>query len=363
MLIKAAVLPFPDERLIVEHVELAHPRKEEILVKIVSCGICHTDEAQRHGGGTYPVVLGHEGSGIIEDVGEGVQNLSKGDHVVLSYPTCGFCQACKERRLYDCEHFGDLFDGLRLDGTSPMTQKGKPVAVFLGQGGFASYAVCSSRNAVKVDSSLDLRILGPLGCGVQTGAGSVLNYLKAKKGKSIAIFGVGSVGQSAVMASKFAGCNPIIAVDIIPARLELASGFGATHLLSGTDPAKLRKLLMEVSGGLDYFLETSGNQRILDVAVASLGRNGTGASVGIGNTPRLNAKDRQMGRSCKELIQGCSNPQIFIPEMISLHKEGKFPFDKMITFFELDQINDAFDASKNGIVVKPVILMPENSTR
>lgn len=359
MLMKAAVLPFPEERLVIEQVELAHPRKGEILVRMVSCGICHTDEAQRHGGGVYPVVLGHEGSGIIEAVGKGVQNLSIGDHVVLSYPTCGFCKACIEGRPYDCEHLGDFFDGLRLDGTSPMTQKGKTVAIFFGQGGFATYAVCSSRNAVKVEKSLDLRILGPLGCGVQTGAGSVLNYLKPKKSQSIAIFGVGSVGLSAVMASKLAGCNPIIAVDIIPARLELASGFGATHLLSGIDPARLRKQLMEISGGLDYFLETSGNQDILDVAVASLGRNGSGASVGIGNTPKLNAKDRQMGRNCEELIQGCSNPQIFIPEMIRLYKEGKFPFDKMITFFELAKINVAFDASRKGIVVKPVILMPE----
>lgn len=359
MFLKAAVLPSPQERFMVEQVELAHPLKGEILVRIVSCGICHTDEAQHHGGGVYPVVLGHEGSGIVEVVGKGVQNLSKGDHVVLSYPTCGFCKACIEGRPYDCEHLGDFFDGLRLDGTSPMTQKGKPVAVFFGQGGFATYTVCNARNAVKVDSSLDLRILGPLGCGVQTGAGSVLNYLKPKKSNSIAIFGVGSVGLSAVMASKFVGCNPIIAVDIIPLRLELASGFGATDVLSGTDPEKLRKRLMEFSGGLDYFLETSGNQRILDIAVASLGKNGTGASVGIGNTPRLNAKDRQMGRSCEELIQGCSDPQIFIPEMIRLNKEGKFPYEKMITFFELDQINEAFDASRNGIVVKPVILMPE----
>lgn len=212
---------------------------------------------------------------------------------------------------------------------------------------------------MKVYSSLDLRILGSLGCGVQTRAGAVLNYMKPKKGQSIAIFGVGSVGLSAVMASKFAGCDLIIALDIIPARLELASGFGATHLLSGMDPVKLRKKLMEVSGGLDYFLETSGNQQILDIVVASLGRNRTGASVGSGNTPRLNAKERQRGMNCEELIQGCSNPQIFILEMISLDKEGKLPFDKMIAFFELEKINETYDATKNGIVVKPDILIPE----
>lgn len=359
MLIKAALLPFSEERLILEQVELAPPRKGEILVRIVACGVCHTDEAQRHGGGVYPVVLGHEGSGIVEAVGGDVQNLSKGDHVVLSYPTCGFCSACMEGRSYDCEHLGDFFDGLRLDGTSPMTKNGEIVATFFGQGGFATYAVCNARNAVKVESSLDLRILGPLGCGVQTGAGTVLNFLKAKKGQSIAIFGVGSVGLSAVMAANIVGCDPIIAVDIVPARLELAKRFGATHPLSGRDPKVLQKQLKEVCSGLDYFFETSGNQRILDIAVASLGRNGTGASVGIGNTPRLNAKDRQMGKSCEELIQGCSNPQIFIPEMIGLYKDGKLPFDKMITFFELERINEAFDASKNGIVVKPVILMPE----
>jgi len=244
-----------------------------------------------------------------------------------------------------------------------MTKKGETVATFFGQGGFGTYAVCNARNAVIVDKRLDLRILGPLGCGVQTGAGSVLNYLKPKKGQSIAIFGVGSVGLSAVMASKIAGCDPIIAVDIIQTRLELAGRFGATHLLSGKNLTTLRKQLMEVNGGLDYFFETSGNQRVLDTAVESLGRNGTGACVGIGNTPRLKTRDREMGKSCEELIQGCSNPQIFIPEMISFYKKGKFPFDKIITFFALEEINEAFEASAKGIVVKPVILMPENLTR
>ena len=194
---------------------------------------------------------------------------------------------------------------------------------------------------------------------MQTGAGSVLNYLKPKKNQSIAIFGVGSVGLSAVMASKIAGCDPIIAVDIIPSRLELASEFGATHLLSGTNKTTLRKQLGDIGDGLDCFFETSGNQRILDIAVASLGINGRGASVGIGNTPRLNARDLRMGKSCEELIQGCSNPQIFIPEMIRLYQDGSLPFDKMITFFELEAINEAFDASIKGTVVKPIILMPE----
>ncbi|MGB4590188.1 MAG: NAD(P)-dependent alcohol dehydrogenase [Clostridiaceae bacterium] len=327
------------------------------MVRIVSCGVCHTDEAQRHGGGVYPVVLGHEGSGVVEALGEDVHNLSKGDHVVLTYPSCGYCKACIAERPFDCEHLGDLFDGLRLDGTTPIRKNGEIVAIFFGQGSLATYVVCNIRNAVKVDKSLDLRILGPLGCGVQTGTGSVLNYLKPEKGKSIAIFGVGSVGLSAVMASKLSGCNPIIAVDIVKARLEAASEFGATHLLSGKDPTKLLKQL-DASGGLDYFLETSGNQRILDIAVASLAVNGSGASVGIGNTPRLKARDREMGKSCKELIQGCSNPQTFIPEMISLYKEGKLPFDKLITFFSLEKVNDAFDASRNGIVIKPVVVMP-----
>lgn len=358
MLIKAAILPFPEGGIVIEQVELAPPGKGEVLVRIVACGVCHTDEAQRHGGGVYPVVLGHEGSGIVEAVGTDVPDLRKGDHVVLSYPTCGFCTACQEGRPYDCDHLGDLFDGLRLDGTSPMTQAGGTVATFFGQGGFAAYAVCNARNAVKVDSSMDLRILGPLGCGVQTGAGSVLNYLKPERGQSIAVFGVGSVGLSAVLAAKIAGCHPIIAVDIVPARLELASVFGATHLMSGRDPSALGRQLLEASGGLDCFLETSGNQSILDIAVASLCRNGSGSSVGIGNTPRLKARDRAMGKSCEELIQGCSDPQIFIPEMIGLYKQGRFPFDKMITFFELEKINEAFDASRNGNVVKPVILMP-----
>ena len=359
MKIKAAVLHQPNEKIRIETVDLAEPKRNELLVKIAACGVCHTDAVQLKGAEYYPIVLGHEASGIVESIGEGVADFQIGDHVALSYGSCGVCVACKDERPYDCEHFHHLlFRGLRLDGTSPISIDGKTVAAFFGQGGFATYSVCSVRNAVKVDPSIDLRILAPLGCGVQTGAATVLIYFKPKPGESIAIFGAGSVGLSAVLAAKVAGCNPIIAVDLFDSRLELAWEFGATHIINGKDTPNVKEALRKICGRVQYLFDSTGNQHLLDIGVEILGENGKGGQVGYGGSAHLSDRDIEMGKTWEHLIEGYAVPQLFIPQMIELWKQGRFPFDRMITYFDFDKIHDAFEANHNGSAVKPVLVMP-----
>lgn len=358
MKIQAAVLRQPNGKVRIETVDLAEPKHNELLVKIAACGVCHTDAVQITGAEYYPIILGHEASGIVEAIGDGVTDFQIGDHVALSYNSCGECEACKDDRPYDCEHFSHLlFRGLRLDGTSPLSIDGRTVAAFFGQGGFATYSVCSVRNAVKVDPKLDLRMLAPLGCGVQTGAASVLIYFRPKPNESIAIFGAGSVGLSAVLAAKVAGCSPIIAVDLIDSRLELAREFGATHVIGAKTTPDILAALRGISNSLQYVFDTSGNQHLLDVGVEVLSENGKGGQVAYGGDAHLSDRDIEMGKTWVHLTEGCAVPQVFIPQMIELWKQGRFPFDRMITYFDFNKVNEAMEANHNGSAVKPVLIM------
>ena len=358
MKIKAAVLHRPNEKIRLETLDLAEPKYNELLVKIVACGVCHTDAVQLNSAWYYPIVLGHEASGIVEAIGDGVTDFQIGDHVALSYGSCGECEACKDDRPYNCEHFRHLmFRGLRLDETSPLSIDGKTVAAFFGQGGFATYSVCSVRNAIKVDPKLDLRMLAPLGCGVQTGAASVLIYFEPKPEESIAIFGAGSVGLSAVLAARVAGCSPIIAVDLIDSRLKLAKEFGATHVINAKTMPDILEALRGISNSLQYVFDTSGNQHLLDVGVELLGENGKGGQVAYGGEAHLSHRDIEMGKTWVHLIEGCAVPQVFIPQMIELWKQGRFPFDRMITYFDIKKVNEAFEANHKGTAVKAVLIM------
>jgi aryl-alcohol dehydrogenase len=356
MKIKAAVLSGPGKKLAITELDLAEPRDQEVLVKISACGVCHTDlwvqDYSRH----YPIVLGHETSGIIEKTGKGVTGLQPGDPVVLSYTYCGECEACRSGRTYECEHLYDFFEGLRLDGTSPRSLRGKPVAALIGQGGFAAYTVCHKNTVVKVDGGFDLQLLGPLGCGVLTGAGSVLNCLKPAKKKAIAIGGVGCVGLSALMAAKRSGCSPIIAIDRIPGRLEMAKELGATHCING-DETDISAEIKKFCGGVDYAFDTSGNRRLLDALRIRLNPGASACGVGIGGSMNLSRKEKEQGKTWEDTTAGWSVPQKLIPRLLAWHKAGKFPFDRMIKVFPFDEINEAFEANRSGSVIKPVVVI------
>ena len=234
MKIQAAISHGVGEPLKIEEVELTEPGAEEVLIRIVATGVCHTDAESMNGrGAPFPAVLGHEGAGIIERVGAGVTNLQPGDHVVLSFSYCGECSQCITGHQTLCERLGELnFGGKSRDGKNRIHQHGHSISTFFGQSSFATYSTAHKNNVVKVDKDVDLAILGPLGCGIQTGSGTVMNTLRPEPGSSIAIYGGGAVGLSAVMAAKIVGLKDIIVVDLHQNRLDLAMELGVPHVLN-----------------------------------------------------------------------------------------------------------------------------------
>ncbi|MFC0330691.1 NAD(P)-dependent alcohol dehydrogenase [Paenibacillus sepulcri] len=262
--------------------ELADPKPNEVLIRIVASGVCHTDAASRDGEipVQYPVVLGHEGSGIVEKAGSNVTSVVPGDHVVISFASCGNCEYCLSGKPAYCSSFLMLnFGGVMADGTTPLHHHEHGVKNFFGQSSFATYAIANERSVVKVDKEIDLALLGPLGCGIQTGAGTVFNSLQPKFGESIAIFGAGSVGLSAVMAAKIIGCSRIIAVDIIPSRLELAKELGATHVINGNEADAVAEIRRITNGGANYSIDTTGVTEIGIQTAEAIRVKGTAAFV------------------------------------------------------------------------------------
>ncbi len=362
MKIKAAVVREKSGPFRIEEVDLAEPSDDEVLIRIVAVGLCHTDLVARDQYLPFPLpaVLGHEGAGIVEKVGLRVTKVSPGDHVVLSYLTCGVCPECIKGMPGHCLDFlKSNFSGSRLDGTPTIRKNGEIIhGAFFGQSSFATYALAIERNVVKVSKDVPLEILGPLGCGFQTGAGGVINTLHPRPGSSIAIFGVGSVGLSAVMAAYACGCTIIIAVDTNAARLKMAQEFGATHIV---DPAKADPVaeIQTITGpGADYALECTGMPKVFRQTVDSIRIGGECGLIGVapfGAEVSLDMQNILNGRTIKGVVEGDSVPDIFIPQLIELNRQGRLPFDKMIKFYPMDQINQAAEDSEKGITLKAIL--------
>lgn len=357
--IKAAVTHSQGEAFKLEKVKLAAPESDEIRVRIVAAGVCHTDVVARDLGiAPFPIVLGHEGSGVVDAVGASVSDLQVGDHVVLSFAHCGNCGHCLTGHPTVCDTFNELnFGGAMDDGSHRLAQDGEALATFFGQSSFATYAIAKSRNAVKVDPEVDLALLGPLGCGIQTGAGTVLNRLKPEFGSSIVIYGAGAVGLSAVMAAKIIGCQHIIAVDVHDSRLELAKALGATHVLSGKDVDVVTEIKKITDGGSHYAIETTGVPLVVKQSLNALRPLGTVAIVGITPEMSIDVHNDLMaeGKSMIGVIEGDSIPRVFIPQLIAYYKAGQFPFDKLVKFYDFEDINQAFADSASGVTIKPVL--------
>ncbi|PCM44096.1 NAD(P)-dependent alcohol dehydrogenase [Marinobacter sp. ANT_B65] len=359
MEIKAAVTHSQGEPFKLEPVQLADPDFDEIRVRIVGVGVCHTDVVARDLGiAPFPIVLGHEGSGVVDSVGAGVSDLEAGDHVVLSFAHCGNCGHCLTGHPTVCDTFNDLnFGGAMDDGSRRLAQGKQSLATFFGQSSFATYAIAKSRNAVKVDPDVDIALLGPLGCGIQTGAGTVLNRLKPEFGSSIVVYGAGAVGLSAVMAARIVGCQYIIAVDVHDSRLALAKELGATHIFNGKNVDVVAEVKKLTGSGSHYAVETTGVPPVVKQSLNALRPLGTVAIVGITPEVSLDIHNDLMaeGKSMIGVIEGDSIPRVFIPQLIAYYKSGKFPFDKLVRFYEFDQINQAFEDSASGITIKPVL--------
>ena len=351
--IRAAVLRRQGRPLRIETLELEGPRADEILVRIVASGICHTDIdfCDTWDSNDTPAVLGHEGAGVVEQVGKRVRGVAPGDHVVLSYQSCGICPQCRSGHPTECERFWEANFGFeRLDGTNALQRSGVR-GHFFGQSSFATHVLATKRNLVKVPQDLPLEMLAPLGCGIQTGAGTVMNSLQVSKGRSIAIFGTGAVGLAATMAARIVEANPIVGVDRMPNRLKLARELGATHVIDNRHDDVASRLTDITGSGIDYVVETTGNWKMHRLAMKVLNPYGTVALLTGASSPDALPE----GRKTLGIIQGDAVPQRFIPKLIRLYRAGRFPFDRLVTFYPFSEINKAIADAKRGDTIKPVL--------
>jgi aryl-alcohol dehydrogenase len=363
--ITAAVAREAGADLVIEELELDDIRPNEVRVRMVASGVCHTDAIVRDQmyPTPLPAVLGHEGAGIVEAVGDSVTTVQPGDHVLLAAAYCGHCARCRAGQMAYCENlFAADFGGRRSDGTTSLSKDGEAISShFFGQSSFATRANVVEESVVKIDPDVPLEIVAPLGCGIQTGAGTVLNELRPTLNSTLVVLGTGAVGSGAIMAGRVAGCSKVIAVDIHDARLELARELGATDVIN-TRTADLTAEIMRLTDGrgADYVVDTTARPELLRQAADALGLRGTLALVGAA-APGTEVTfeiglSLVKGWTFKTVIQGSSVPQVFIPKLIELWKEGRFPIDKLMRNYLLEQINQGFEDSANGTTVKPVVV-------
>jgi aryl-alcohol dehydrogenase len=366
MKITAAVVPARSAPFELQTLDLAGPRADEVLVRIVATGMCHTDLHARDGyfpNLPFPIVCGHEGAGIVEEVGAAVSDLAPGDPVVISFPWCGDCEPCRADKPSYCVSGRALkSSGRRADGSFPMSRDGAPVySCFFQQSSFANFAVAPAKDVVKIHRDAPLELLGPLGCGLQTGAGAVINVMQPRAGQGIAIYGVGGVGLAGLMAAKIAACDPIIAVDRLPERLKLARELGATHVLESRGAETLAEIRKITGGGTHFALETSAVPEVFRLAVDGLRGLGTCVLVGsarAGTEVSFEMPVLQGGRTVRGVVQGDSRPRDFIPQLVDLFMAGKMPLDRLMTSYDFAAINQAAADATSGATIKPVLKLP-----
>ncbi len=348
----------------VESVDLEAPRADEVLIRIIASGICHTDlgvHAGRGPGTPLPAVLGHEGAGVVLETGRGVTQLAPGDHVVLSGSSCGICPSCLRNFPSYCrEAMPRNFGGQRMDGSSALSQNGERLGGhFFGQSSFARHCIASERTAVKVAPDLPLELLGPLGCGVITGAGAVLYSLGVQTGQSVAIFGAGGVGLSAVMAARLVGAREIIAVDRLSSRLQMARELGATHTLDAASPELAQQIIEITRGGVDRSLNTTRAPEVFSVAMQCLAMQGVAGFVAAPAAPWQPAMFPMLagGRRLQGILGGDAAPRTVIPMLLEYYRQGRLPFDRLVRYYPFADIATAFHDMEHGAVIKPVLRM------
>lgn len=364
MKVKAAVARAPEADFTIEELEIDEPREDEILVRVVGVGLCHTDLVFKATSTIAPpAVFGHEGSGIVEKVGSAVKKVACGDRVAITFRSCGECARCEEGLPAYCHTMPMLnYAGMRPDGSKALHCGSEDVASnFFGQSSFATHCITYERNVVKVPEDFPLELAGPLGCGIQTGAGGIMNSLACKRGSSLLVLGGGAVGLSAVMGAVIQGCETIIVLEPHEERRKLALELGATHAL---DPVKAKDLPAAIREilpiGVDYAFDTTGIPELLQATMGCLAPHGTLGIVGIAPPGTPVPGDLMsvvtFGHTVKGIIEGDSDPDKFIPEMIELHRQGKLPFDRLVKTYPLDDINHAIADQHDGKCVKVVLL-------
>lgn len=366
MRIVAAVTEEKGAPFALQELELAAPRPDELVVKVAAAGICHTDLICRDQ--WYPVpfpsVFGHEGAGVVEQVGDAVTQFAPGDRVGMSFHSCGICASCRTGRPSYCHQFFEhnFASSRPADGSSALSRDGDLIhAHFFGQSSFATHAVANERNVVKLAGSMPLQVAAPLGCGIQTGAGAVLNALRVPAGASLVVFGAGAVGLAAMMVAVVAGCPTIVAVDLRPARLELALELGATHAVNAGEEDAVEAIQRITGGGADFALEATGTPRAVRQAVdctSPLGVCGIVGAPAFGTEVSLDVNTVLIGgRTIRGIVEGDAVPHLFLPQLVRLWEEGRFPVERMMTFYDFDQIEQAAQDAEEGRVIKSVLRM------
>ncbi len=367
MKVKAAVAWGPNQPLSIEEVDLEGPRAGEVLVRIVASGVCHTDAYTLSGvdpEGIFPVILGHEGAGIVEEVGEGVTSLKKGDHVIPLYtPECRECKFCKSGKTNLCQKIRlTQGKGLMPDGTTRFSKDGKPIFHYMGTSTFAEYTVVAEISLAKIDPKAPLDKVCLLGCGVTTGIGAVLNTAKVEKGANVAVFGMGGIGLSVIQGAKMAGAGKIIAIDINDAKFEMAQSFGATDFInpkkiSGSVTDEVIKL---TDGGADYSFECVGNVNLMRQALECC-HKGWGESIIIGVAAageEISTRPFQLvtGRVWKGSAFGGVKGRTELPGYVDRYMKGEIKLDELVTFtMPIEEINKAFDYMHEGKAIRSVV--------
>jgi Zn-dependent alcohol dehydrogenase len=364
MKMKAAVLYEANIPLKVEKVSLDEPQVNEVLVKLVASGVCHSDLHFMKGEmyTPMPTVVGHEGAGIVEKVGPGVTSLVPGDHVITMVSFgCGRCRFCSEARPTLCVENLPVMAGsvLPVSGTTRLSKGDQALHHLFGLACFAEYAVVHERSCVKIREDAPLDKVCLLGCGVATGIGAAINTAGVRPGESIVIWGAGGVGLSAIMGAKLAGAGKIIAVARNPKKLALAKKFGADYTVNASEDDPVAKVMELTGGGADYAIESAGKIEVMQQAYASIHNGGKCVVAGmapLGTAITIQSYEFLLGKTITGTVQGDIRAQVDIPRYVDMFMDGKLPFDKMISkIYTLDQVNEASAALEKGEVIRSVI--------
>ncbi|HDX8349202.1 S-(hydroxymethyl)glutathione dehydrogenase/class III alcohol dehydrogenase [Aeromonas veronii] len=364
---KAAIAWGPGQPLSIEEIEVMPPQAGEVRVRIVATGVCHTDAFTLSGEdpeGVFPCILGHEGGGIVESVGEGVTSVKVGDHVIPLYtPECGECKFCRSGKTNLCQKIrATQGKGLMPDGTTRFSKDGQPIYHYMGTSTFSEYTVLPEISIAKVDPAAPLEEVCLLGCGVTTGIGAVMNTAKVKEGENVAIFGLGGIGLSAVIGARLAKAGRIIAIDINESKFELARKLGATDCINPNDYDKpIQEVIVELTdGGVDFSFECIGNVKVMRAALECC-HKGWGESVIIGVAgagQEISTRPFQLvtGRVWRGSAFGGVRGRSELPSYVQRYMQGEFRLDDFITHtMGLEQINEAFDLMHQGKSIRTVI--------
>jgi len=367
--IRALVVEEKHGPFLEQELQLEEPARGEALIRNVAVGVCHTDEITRHGDMPmpFPAVLGHEGAGIVERVGEGVTQVAPGDKVIIGWPSCGECRNCLDGQPRYCLRTGEaLVSGRRFKGeragTTAYSRDGEPInGHFFGQSSFATYSLTTADALVKVPGETPLELLGPLACGIGTGAGAILNEARPRLGDSVLIVGVGAVGLAAIMAARNSGVTRIIAADLHDSRLEIAQELGATHVINSGSTDIIEGVRRITGSTVDYAIDCTGVIPVIEQIAETVGMLGTLVLVvGAPANARFSLDHLRTlwGKRVIGVLGGGGRSGQLIPALVDLYEQGRFPFDRLVRYYELGDIEQALADSKSGEVIKPILRIP-----